>query len=108
MKVRFIDHAAGTTHLHDNGFTYTNICDLTETQHQNKPRVWVSGLLPHMPTPLRHHLLSSPKLKSIPLSNAFRKVRPLPSHATRATTLIIFAERKYIGPTNVQTRLTSQ
>ena len=33
-KVRFMEHAAGTTHLHDKGLTYANICDLTETWYQ--------------------------------------------------------------------------
>ena len=73
-----------------------------------KPRVWVSGLLPHMPRTPRHHLLPSPKPKSMPLPNAFRRVRPLPSHATRAMTLVIFKERKDIGLMNVQIKLTSQ
>ena len=73
-----------------------------------KPRVWVSGLLLHMPRTPRHCLLPSPNPKSAPLSNAFRRVRQLPSHMTRAMTLVIFVEGNDIGPTNVQTRLTSQ
>ena len=38
-----------------------------------KSRVWVCGLLPHMPRTPRHHILPSPKPKSVPLSNAFRR-----------------------------------
>ena len=106
-KVRFMEHAAGTAHLNDKGLTYANICDLAETWYQ-EARVWVSGLLPHMPKTPRYCLLPLPKLKFMSLFNVFRRVKPLPSHATRAMTLAIFVERKDIGPTNVQTRLTSQ
>ena len=69
-KVRFMEHAAGTTHLHIKGLTYANICNLTEKQYQEAQ---LSGLLPHMPRNPRHHLLPSPKPKSMPLSNAFRR-----------------------------------
>ena len=58
------------------GLTYANICKITKLG--KKPRVWVSGLLLHMPRTPRHHLLPSPKPKSMPLSNAFRRVSPLP------------------------------
>ena len=105
-KVRFMEHAAGTTHLCNKGLTYADICDLAETQYQ-EARVWVSGLLSHTPRTPRHCLLPSLKPKSMPLSDAFRRVRPLPSHVTRAMTLVIFVERKDIRPTNVQTRLAS-
>ena len=33
-KVRFMEHAAGTTHLCSKGLTYANICDLAETWYQ--------------------------------------------------------------------------
>ena len=33
-KVRFMEHADGTTHLCSKGLTYANICDLAETQYQ--------------------------------------------------------------------------
>ena len=33
-KVRFMEHATGMNHLHNQGLTYTDICDLTETQYQ--------------------------------------------------------------------------
>ena len=66
-----------------------------------KPRVCVSGRLLLMPRTPRHHLLPSTKLKSMPLFNAFRRVSPLPSHVTRAMTLVIFVERKDIGLMNV-------
>ena len=69
-----------------------------------KPRVWVSGLLLHMPRTPRHYLLPSPKPKSMPLSNAFRRASPLPSHAT----LVTFAERQDIGLTNVWTTVALQ
>ena len=72
-----------------------------------KPRVWVSGLLPHMPRTPRHHLLPSPKLKAMPLSNAFKRASPPLSCETIATTLATFVGRKDIGPMNVQTRLAS-
>ena len=39
-----------------------------------KPRVWVSGLLPHTPKTPRHHLLPLPEF--MPLSNVFRRVKP--------------------------------
>ena len=66
-KVRFMEHVAGTTHLCSKGLTYTDICDLAETQYKEAKGV-VSGLLPHMPRTPRPCLPPSPKLKSIPLS----------------------------------------
>ena len=33
-KVRFMEHAVGTTHPHDKGLAYANICDLTKTWYQ--------------------------------------------------------------------------
>ena len=33
-KVRFMEHASGTTHLHDKGLTYANICVLAKTRYQ--------------------------------------------------------------------------
>ena len=33
-KVRFMEHAAGMTHLLSKGLTSTDICDLTKTQYQ--------------------------------------------------------------------------
>ena len=33
-KVRFMEHATGTTHLDNKGLTYSDICDLAETQYQ--------------------------------------------------------------------------
>ena len=33
-KVRFMEHAAGTTHLHDKGLTYADISDLAKTWYQ--------------------------------------------------------------------------
>ena len=33
-KVRFMEHAAGTTHLCSKGLPYANISDLTKTQYQ--------------------------------------------------------------------------
>ena len=73
-----------------------------------KARVWASGLLPHTPRTPRHHLLPSPEMKPIPLSTAFRRASLPLSHATSATALAMFVERKDIGSTNVQTRLTLQ
>ena len=70
-----------------------------------KPRVWASGFLLLKPMTPRHFLLPSHKLKSMPLSNAFRWASPLPSCTTRTTILVTFAERKDIRPTHVQTRL---
>ena len=86
--VRFMEHDAGTTHLCSKGLTYTNICDLPKTWYQEAKGV-VSSLLPHMSKTPRHCLLPSPKLKSMPLSNAPRKASPLPSHTTRVTSLVM-------------------
>ena len=38
-KVRFMEHATGMTHLHDKGLTYTDICNLAETQCQESKGV---------------------------------------------------------------------
>ena len=38
-KVRFMEHAAGATHLHSRGLTYANICDLAETWYQKSKGV---------------------------------------------------------------------
>ena len=73
-----------------------------------KPMVWVNGLLPDMPRTPMHHLLPSTTVKPTPLSNAPGRASPLLSNRTRAMELAIFAVRKDIGPTNVQTRLASQ
>ena len=45
-----------------------------------KPRVWVSGLLVHIPKTPRHCLLPLPELKFMPLSSIFRWVKPPSSH----------------------------
>ena len=71
-----------------------------------RPRVWVSGLLLHMPRTPTHRLLPSPKLKSMPLLNAFKRASPPLGCETRATTLAIFAVRKDTKPMNVLTGLT--
>ena len=99
-----MENTAGTTHLCDKGLTYANICDHAETQYQE-----VKGVGKWPPaTHTLECLLTSPKLTSTPLSNTFRRVSPLPSCATRATALVIFVERKDIGPMNIQTRLALQ
>ena len=66
-KVRFIEHAAGMTHLHSKGLTYTDICDLAETQYEEAKGVgkWPPATQPRTP---RHHLLPSPAMKSTPWS----------------------------------------
>ena len=69
------------------------------------PRVWVSGLLPHMPWTPRHDLCLQPKLKSMPLSSGSKKASPPLSCETRLMTLATFVAKKSIGPMNVQTRL---
>ena len=40
-----MENAAGTTHLHDKGLTYANICDLAKTQYQETKGVgkWPPG-----------------------------------------------------------------
>ena len=105
-KVRFMEHAAGTTHLCSKGLTYADICDLAKTWYQEA--VWISSLLPHMPRTPRHYLLPSPTMKPNPLFNASRRASPLLGHVTRAMTLATFVARKDIGSINVQTRLASQ
>ena len=38
-KVRFMEHAAGMTHLCSKGLTYSDICDLAKTQYQEAKSV---------------------------------------------------------------------
>ena len=95
-KVRFIEHATGTTHFVTKDLPMLTFVTSPKLSTK-KPRVWVSGLLPHMPRTPSPHLLPSHRLKLTPISNAFRRISLLPRHATRAMTLVIFVERKDIG-----------
>ena len=70
-KVRFMEHATGTTHLHGRGLIYANICDLAETWYQEAKGVGKWPPATHAKTP-RHHLLPSPKPKST-LVQCFQK-----------------------------------
>ena len=99
-KARFMEHAAGITHLHSKGLSYADIVTLPELGTK-KPKVWVSGLLPHIPRTPRHHLLPSPMPKSMPLSNASRRANPLLSCETREMTLATSVVRKNIGLTKM-------
>ena len=76
-KVRFREHATGTTHLHSKGLTYADIHALLKCSTK-KPRVWVSGLLPHMPRTPRHHLSPSSATSRLPcLTGFYQKTKSL-------------------------------
>ena len=92
-----MEYAAGTTPLH-----------LKPKPCTKKQTVRVSGFLLQMPRTPRHCLLPAPAMKHTPLSNTSRRASPLLNCVTRAMIFVTFVERKDIGPTNVQTRLTSQ
>ena len=97
-KIKFMEHAAGTTHLHDKGLPCADICDLTETWYQETKGVgkWPSAA----------HTKDSKALPSTftqtevhALVQCFQKGQS--SCVTRAMILVIFMERKDIGPMNV-------
>ena len=96
-----MEDTAGTTHLSDKMDLPTQTSMTLPKFGTKKTRVWVSDLLPHMPRTPMHCILPLPKLKSKPLLNVFRRVKPLSSHTTRSMSLATFVERKDIGPMNV-------
>ena len=92
-----MEHAAGTTPLHNKLLTYGNICDLTETWYQEAKGVgkW---------SPVTHAKDSKAPRSSFTQTKVYALVQwvsQLPSHMTRAMPLVIFVEKKDIGPTNV-------
>ena len=106
-KVRFMEHAAGTTRPSDKELTYTNICDLAKTQYQEAKGVSKWSLAAHAKDS-KAPPSTFTQAEVMPFFNIFKRVKPLPSCMVRATTLAIYVERKDIGPTNVQTRLALQ
>ena len=74
-KVRFMEHAAGTAHLHSKGLTYTIVCDLAETQYQESKGVG-KCLLSHTARTPWHCLHPSPDLNFMPLSSASKRASP--------------------------------
>ena len=63
-----MEHAAGTTPLHNKLLIYANICDLTETWYQEAKGVGKWSPVTHAKDS-KAHVLASPKPKSMPLSN---------------------------------------
>ena len=95
-----MEHAAGATHLQNKGLTYVDICDLTVSRYQEAKGVGKWPSVTHAKeSKASHSTFTQAKVHAF--VQCFQKVRPLPSHMARAVTLVIFVERKNIGPTNV-------
>ena len=95
-NVRFMEHAAGTTHLHNKGLTYADICDLAEPQYQEAKGV---GKGPPAVHAKDSKALSSSftQAKVHALVQCFQKGQSTSKLCNKSKTLVIFVEKGHLA-----------